>query len=109
MEDIPSAIILNRTHQTLALLGSSIPLKSLAFLCGKCVIFALDEDATKQSIKLLQKYGAFFNKSAIISLQKDIKNMTLLELSSLNQTIYQTKQLSYLHTPPIPPPIPIAG
>lgn len=92
VEDIPSANAMDEFFPTVALLGVHLSEKKLEYLVNigiRRVIIALDNDATRQAIRLAKR---FLITTHVLVLQKDLKDQTkeqLAELASKLKTRYQ--------------------
>lgn len=92
VEDIPSANAMDEFFPTVALLGVHLSEKKLEYLVNigiRRVIIALDNDATRQAIRLARR---FLITTQVLVLQKDLKDQTkeqLAELASKLKTRYQ--------------------
>jgi hypothetical protein len=49
----------------------------------KHVVWALDDDATAQALRLMRKHGLLFESSRVLVLQEDLKDMKEEELCEL--------------------------
>ena len=79
VEDIISAVLLNRQIRTAALLGNNIPHNALLSLYNCDIFLCLDQDASINAITLLSKYKLLFNSCNVILLTKDPKDMSWAE------------------------------
>lgn len=82
VEDFASAIKVARYRPAVAILGSSFGEKEAVQMreVTDTVVFALDNDATGQAIKLRDKYKLLFNKIIVMALDKDPHSMSSREL-----------------------------
>ena len=90
VEDVVSATRLSPYVTTIALLGTSVSAALTAFLVGANVVWALDGDATSTSIKYSKQLALVLNKSLVVPLAKDPKDMTPKEVVSniINKIIF---------------------
>lgn len=77
VEDQASAIRAARYVNAVALLGTGCNADYAAELAAHArhVTWALDADATQQSIRLHRKYGIMFESSRVMVLERDLKDM----------------------------------
>lgn len=76
VEDIPSAVRASRYTDAVALCGTGCgpdyAMEIAAYY--KKVVWALDADATAESIKLMRRYATLFEDSSCMILERDFKN-----------------------------------
>jgi hypothetical protein len=83
VEDVISAIKVNRVCHCASLMGTNISnavLKYLLSLGINNIFIALDNDATNKALALRDQYSLFFQKFEVIALTKDPKDMSNAEL-----------------------------
>jgi len=82
VEDVFSAIRVQRHVSCVALLGTNINLEQVIDIASNYdkIIVALDPDATDKAIKMETKYTYYFDKFKVKQLSKDPKNMNEEEL-----------------------------
>lgn len=87
VEDMLSATKLNQLGiRSVCLLGTNINdnlVNRLLELNEEHVVLALDKDATAKAVKLSMSIGYLFKKFTVLPLEKDIKDMTSEEISSV--------------------------
>jgi hypothetical protein len=86
VEDQLSALRASKWVNTAALCGTNLSNSKVMDLTktrAKHVIIALDQDASSKSIDYLRKYGPFFEKLSVLTLEKDIKDCTDEEIIHL--------------------------
>lgn len=83
VEDIPSAIRAARYRTAVALLGTNTTREGIAEIAAHCrsVVWALDADATVQAIRNCTRNAIWFDESSVMTLTKDLKDMTEEELN----------------------------
>ncbi len=89
VEDQASAIRASMYCNAVALLGvyvDSERAREIAKTKAKRVIWCLDKDAFKNTIKISTKYGYIFKRSEAVCPPKDLKDMTEQELKEFLQT-----------------------
>ena len=83
VEDIPSAVRASSHLTAVALLGTAVGLDKaieLEAYAPRPIIIALDQDATAKSFKIASRYGLSWGDTKILTLPKDLKDMTEDEL-----------------------------
>ena len=77
VEDIPSAVRAARYVDSVALCGSGCSLDYASEISAhyRHVVWALDEDATAQSLRLMRQHKLLFETSRVLVLQEDLKDM----------------------------------
>ena len=82
VEDIPSAVRASCYTDAVALCGTGCGPDYAMELAAHCpnIVWALDADATAQSIKLMRRYAMLFSTSNVLVLEQDFKNMTEEEI-----------------------------
>jgi hypothetical protein len=85
VEDIPSAVRAAKYVNAVALLGTQISDDAAMELSlhTNGVVIALDQDATKISFKLYNKYRGLWKKTTVQPLKQDLKNMSEADLKEL--------------------------
>ena len=89
VEDIPSANKMDKYFPCVALLGTNLneeKLKYLLTLGIRHVIIALDNDATRQAIRLARKYCM---TTTILPLQRDLKDESDEQLGVIAQQLQE--------------------
>ncbi len=85
VEDLPSAVRASEYVHAVALLGTSCSqeyaLEIAAF--GGDVVWALDADATAKAIKLYREHMNLFERSRVVTLERDLKDMDEAALADL--------------------------
>lgn len=89
VEDIPSAVRCSRYCDSVALCGSGCSTDYANEIAAhyRNVVWALDEDATAQAIRLMRQHALLFDTSRVLVLQEDMKDMTEEELHELLQDL----------------------
>lgn len=83
VEDIPSANKMDRYYPCVALLGTNLNAEKIEYLLNlgiRHVIIALDNDATRQAVRLARK---FMVSTSILPLQADLKDQTEEQLQEI--------------------------
>jgi len=77
VEDIPSAVRAARYVDTVALLGTGCNTDYATEISSmyRHIVWALDEDATGQALKLMRKHALLFETSRVLVLEEDLKDM----------------------------------
>jgi hypothetical protein len=91
VEDIPSAVraAVAGVPQVVAMCGGGIGPDYVQEITAfaRDVVWAFDEDATKEAIRHHSRYGVYFDSSRVLPLKKDLKDMTEDELTVLIQPL----------------------
>ena len=85
VEDIPSAVRASFYANSVALCGTGCSEEYVTEIASNAsrVIWALDADAMDKSFALCKKFTLFFNRSQVLPLEKDLKNMEENALGTL--------------------------
>lgn len=85
VEDIPSAVRASMYMDSCALCGTGCSTDYASEIAAyyRNVVWALDQDATKQALSLMRKHALLFETSRVLMLEKDIKDMKEEELCEL--------------------------
>jgi hypothetical protein len=85
VEDIPSAVRCARYADSVALCGSGCSMDYAQEIAAhyRNVVWALDEDATAQAIRLMRQHALLFENSRVLVLEQDMKDMKEDELCEL--------------------------
>jgi hypothetical protein len=85
VEDIPSAVRASFYLNAVALCGTGCPANYANEIAAHYpnVVWALDQDATAESIKLTRRYNLLFDSSATLPLPCDLKDMGEAQIASL--------------------------
>ena len=85
VEDIPSAVRAARYLNAVSLNGTECGDTDAIEIAQTCrdVIWALDNDALSNAVRLLQKHRLLFKTSRVLPLKKDIKDMDEESLDAL--------------------------
>ncbi len=77
VEDIPSAVRASRYVDAVALLGTGCNTDYATEISSmyRHVVWALDQDATEQALRLMRKHALLFETSRALFLEEDIKDM----------------------------------
>jgi hypothetical protein len=94
VEDIPSAVRASRYMNAVALCGTACGPEVINEIAqnARRVVWALDEDATNQSVRLWRMHSLLFDASRVLVLNKDLKDMTEEELQEVLWTTTTTKK-----------------
>jgi len=88
VEDIPSAVRASHYVNSVALIGTAIGLDKaleIAQYATRPIVIALDQDATAKSFQHAERYGLMWDGPEILTLNKDMKDMSHDELQELLQ------------------------
>jgi len=87
VEDIPSAVrVAQAGVNAVALLGTAVGLPKAIEIAKNApgeIVIALDQDATRKSFEVVQRYGLLFGDSRVLPIPKDFKDMTEEELQEI--------------------------
>jgi hypothetical protein len=85
VEDVPSAVRAALYTDSVALCGTGCNLDYAGEIAAhyRNVVWALDADATDQSIKLMRKHALLFENSSVLVLEQDMKDMEEEDLCAI--------------------------
>lgn len=85
VEDIPSAVRASMYADSVALCGSGCSTDYAGEIAAhyRHVVWALDQDATAQAIRLMRQHALLFETSKVLVLQEDLKDMKEEELCTI--------------------------
>lgn len=87
VEDIPSAVRASKYIDSVALLGTGVGIEKAVEIAmykrAGPVYVALDQDATRQAFKLVDKWAGIWGEVSVLPLEKDIKDMDETSLRML--------------------------
>ncbi len=86
VEDIPSAVRASPYINSVALLGVGAGLDrahEIYRTASRPILIALDQDATDEAFKMLERWGLFWSNAKVLPLKKDLKDMEENKLKTL--------------------------